>query len=366
MIYYYKRKIEWNVSLYSTTKICDEIRSGAFDSYNIRGMKIGMIPAFEFASATSIFDECQIRYTEIIDIAKKLSSETWSFEVACNFEWKKRNLTVQHFAHYTVSIFFMGNAVDYISVYTADDLLKKVLLLEIKFSQFNNSTQYEFHADRMPYSVVFHNSAAATFAHEVLGHILEADNYYRYGYDSAIDLIRPLQIQIIDNPLIPQSPGFYIEDDMGIAAQRALIVENGMINTLIGCKKSDGLITNSLRRENYDNSCFPRMSNLIVGAPNVHTKNELSQYIQIDKLSKCFIYHNKKVVEFNVEFSFFHNNCIDIPLKPFRLKYGVSDLLSKVSLIDGGDMELRPIQCAKHNQVISCGASSPDWMVNHE
>ena len=260
----------------------------------------------------------------------------------------------------------MGNAVDYISVYTADDLLKKVLLLEIKFSQFNNSTQYEFHADRMPYSVVFHNSAAATFAHEVLGHILEADNYYRYGYDSAIDLIRPLQIQIIDNPLIPQSPGFYIEDDMGIAAQRALIVENGMINTLIGCKKSDGLITNSLRRENYDNSCFPRMSNLIVGAPNVHTKNELSQYIQIDKLSKCFIYHNKKVVEFNVEFSFFHNNCIDIPLKPFRLKYGVSDLLSKVSLIDGGDMELRPIQCAKHNQVISCGASSPDWMVNHE
>ena len=218
----------------------------------------------------------------------------------------------------------------------------------------------------MRFPVIFHNSAASVFAHEVLGHILEVDNYFRYDYANIVELFRNLQIGVIDDPLIPGSPGFYEEDDMGITAHRTIVYENGSINTLIGCSSSEAVITNSLRREDYDKPCYPRMSNLFVEASTVAHKSDVSQFVQIDKLSKCFIYHTKKVVEFNVDFSVLHRRDIDIPLMPFKLEYNIADLLSRLCVISGGDMELRPIQCAKHNQIISCGASSPDWMIKNE
>lgn len=364
MIDYYKRQNEWKVSYCNTEKIYDDVRAGSFEEYTLQGMKIEPLTDDSLFSALSTYHECQIQCKKIRSIAENMASRVWSFEITCYFEWRRTRFTVYFYTHYSVSILFMGNPVDFINVHTADDLLEKMVILQTRFRQFERATACKVHSSLMSFPVVFHNSAAAAFAHEVLGHLFEADNFYRFGYDSIADMIRVLRLRVIDDPLIPESPGFYMEDDMGIGAQRTIIADNGLIYSLIGCKKKGESISNALRRENYNKPCFPRMSNLIVESPKALEKRKTGSYIQIEKLGKCFLYHDKRIVEFNVEFSFFHNEKLDIPMKPFKLNYDVDPLLSNICVVDGGDMELRPIQCAKHNQVICCGASSPDWMIN--
>lgn len=350
----------------SANKIYDEVRSGSFERYNTKGMRIESMPLDGLNTVSDLFDKSQIVLLEILNTARKLSSETYSYEVGCFFEWKSKGLTDLCSTQYYVSIFLGEKSIDFISVQSAEDLENKVIRIKNNYFQFMNIFKREYCANSMRVPVVFHNSAASVLAHEVLGHILEADNFFRYGYADFSSLLQNLQINIIDNPLIPNSPGFYQEDDMGIPAYRTTIYENGSINTLIGCNTSEAIITNSLRREDYDKPCYPRMSNLLVIPTVVPNKRNIAQFIQVDKLSKCFIYHPKKVVEFNVEFSVLHSGVEDIQLMPFKLEYNIVELLSKLYAISGGDMELRPIQCAKHNQVISCGASSPDWMIINE
>lgn len=365
-IFFYKRKIEWKVSLYSSIKTYDNINAGVFDEYNTKGMKIELLSSREFNTAAILFSKFQNRYLEIVDVARKLSSEIWSFNIECLFEWKRKGINSQCFAHYYVQVFFVERSVDFISVQSAEDLKQKIIRIKRIYFPFKNIFRQEYFADNMRFSVIFHNSAASVFAHEVLGHVLEVDNYFRYDYASIVELFRNLQVDIIDDPLIPGAPGFYEEDDMGIMARRTVVYENGDINALIGSNSSEAVIANSLRRENYDKPCYPRMSNLLIKASSVAHKRDVYQFIRIDKLSKCFIYHTKKVVEFNVDFAVLHTKNIDIPLMPFKLEYDIVDLLSRLCVISGGDMELRPIQCAKHNQVISCGALSPDWMIINE
>lgn len=364
MIQFYKRKIEWEISLGSATKIHDEIHSGSFECYNIQGMNIKPISTVELSAAILCFEKCCSSYSEVFEFAKSIANDIWSFTVVCDFEYKKCNTKVQHALHYGISICFMGNAVDFICVNSVEDFETKFKVIE-EYRRFEKLPRCVYSSNLATFPLIFHNSAAATLAHEVFGHIFEVDNFHRYNYSNILNLLQTLRINICDDPLIVGSPGFYTVDDMGIKAKQTIVLRNGILNGLIGCQDSGYMVNNALRRENYDQPCYPRMSNLLVTSTSSKKHPKPSQYVQIDKLSKCFIYHNEKTVELNVDFSFLHDKNADIPLKPFKLKFGVSDLLEKLTIIDGGDMTLRPIQCAKHNQVINCGISTPDWMISY-
>lgn len=365
MIYFYKRKVEWKISLNSNLKIHDEINSGSFDNYCIQGMHIKPIPKDELSTAILCFEEHQNLYSEIVEFAKILASNIWSFTIGCDFDYKKHSTIVQHSIQFNALICFTGNAVDYICIHSAKDLAEKFSFLKKIYSPFLNLPFYDYHPNQLRFPLLFHNSAASALAHEIFGHILEVDNFHRYNYFQIINLIQSFHINICDNPLIVNSPGFYVEDDMGIRARQTTIMKDGILNALIGCQNTGFVVTNALRRENYDQRCFPRMSNLLITPTSSTNLSKPSRYVQIDKLSKCFIYHTKKIVELNVIFSFLHEGITNTPIKPFKLIYDISDLLKKLSVADGGDMVLRPIQCSKHNQVINCGASSPDWMITY-
>jgi len=362
---FYKRKIEWKVSEDSANKVFDEVKSGSFERYNTKGMRLEAMTQDGLDIVLPFFDKAQVVLLKIVNTALALSSETYSYEIICLFRWRRKDLTDLCSTQYYISIFQGENSIDFFSVQSAEDLEQKVIRIKNNYLHFINVNKREYCANSMRVPIVFHNSAACVLAHEVLGHILEADNYYGYGYAEFSSILQNLQIDIIDDPLISNSPGFYQEDDMGTPAYRTVVFEGGRINTLIGCNTSKSIITNSLRREDYDKPCYPRMSNLLIIPQVVPVTNRNTHFIEVDKLSKCFIYHSKKVVEFNVEYSVLHSNVEDIRLTPFRLKFNVVDLLAKLCAVSGGDMELRPIQCSKHNQVISCGVSSPDWIINY-
>lgn len=60
--FFYKRKIEWKVSLCSFVKTYDVIKAGAFEGYNTKGMKIESLSPSEFDTVSVLFSKFQNRY----------------------------------------------------------------------------------------------------------------------------------------------------------------------------------------------------------------------------------------------------------------------------------------------------------------
>ncbi|MFA6091937.1 MAG: TldD/PmbA family protein [Elusimicrobiota bacterium] len=125
-------------------------------------------------------------------------------------------------------------------------------------------------AGEMP--VVLAAAAGGTFIHEAIGHSLEADHiqegtspHYagRRGQRVAAE-----NVNIIDDPTLPDARGSYPFDDEGVPSAPTPLVENGILkdylyDRLTGLK--EGRSSNGHgRRESFRHRPIPRMSNLYV------------------------------------------------------------------------------------------------------
>jgi len=120
-------------------------------------------------------------------------------------------------------------------------------------------------------AVVLSSEAGGTMIHEAIGHGLEAD-LAQQGlsvYSSKVgETVASSIINVADDPTLPQQRGSYPFDDEGVASQRTILVEGGVLKGYLYDRLTaleDGVeSTGNGRRESYQDKPIPRMSNTMV------------------------------------------------------------------------------------------------------
>lgn len=122
---------------------------------------------------------------------------------------------------------------------------------------------------RMP--VVISSEAGGTMIHEAVGHGLEAD-LVQQGLSVYTDKIgkriaSPL-VTIVDDSTLPDKRGSFMFDDEGVASQKTVLVEKGILKGYLYDKltsmKQGIPSTGNGRRESYKHRPIPRMSNTFI------------------------------------------------------------------------------------------------------
>ena len=120
-------------------------------------------------------------------------------------------------------------------------------------------------------TVVLASEAGGTMIHEAVGHGLEADlameglSCYK-GMTG--EKIASHLINVADDATVPNMRGTYAYDDDGVASQRTLLIENGILKNYIFDKfhalKYGKESTGNGRRESFRFKPIPRMSNTMI------------------------------------------------------------------------------------------------------
>lgn len=210
--------------------------------------------------------------------------------------------------------------------------------------------------------LVFTQQAASIFSHEIFGHMFEIDNFYYYKYERYLLNLEKFKVDIIDNPLMENTNGYYKYDDASIQAKKTIIFKDGYYTgNLIGGVYGSNIVNSSLRRENLLNKLLPRMSNLII-----KSKNEISYpytYIEIIKLGKCYVDHNSGQIIFDINSAFLVQNSEYIAvIEPFKIILKFDFIFEHIQSSNIIKNHFTPIQCRKHNQIINCSSMSNDWL----
>ncbi len=125
------------------------------------------------------------------------------------------------------------------------------------------------------YDVVFSPEMAGIFVHESIGHPFELDRIFgREGAEAGESYVRPqdLRVQvgselvnIVDDPTIPGTYGFYLVDEEGVQARPKWLVRGGRANEFITNRQYAAVIgvhSNAAARASaFDREPIPRMSN---------------------------------------------------------------------------------------------------------
>lgn len=125
-------------------------------------------------------------------------------------------------------------------------------------------------AGEMP--VIIAAEAGGTLIHEAIGHPLEADAVQKDVspvYKNAVGkVVGNEKVNVLEDPTMPGQRGFYAFDDEGVPAQRAVLVDHGVLKTYIYDRQTamkDGLPSNGHgRRESFRHRPIPRMANTFV------------------------------------------------------------------------------------------------------
>lgn len=120
-------------------------------------------------------------------------------------------------------------------------------------------------------TVVLSSEAGGTMIHEAIGHGLEADlaqaGLSVYSGRIGKEIASPL-VTVVDDATLANKRGSYSFDDEGVAAQRTILVEQGVLKGYLYDRltaiKDNSLSTGNGRRESYQCRPLPRMSNTLI------------------------------------------------------------------------------------------------------
>lgn len=137
--------------------------------------------------------------------------------------------------------------------------------------------------------------------HESVGHPLEADRIF--GREAAQagesfvhkDMVGAKygseHINIVDDPKLKNSPGFYLFDDEGVKARRKSLIRNGIIDEFLHNRETAAVMgiksNGSARAEDYDKEPIVRMGNTFL-LPGKYSWHELIEDIKLGVYMKSF------------------------------------------------------------------------------
>jgi TldD protein len=141
---------------------------------------------------------------------------------------------------------------------------------------------------------ILEGKAAAVFFHEIFGHRVEGhrqkDDTQGQTFAKKIgEPVMPAFISVFDDPTIRKLGaqdlnGFYSFDDEGVAAQRAILVENGVMKGfLLGRTPTRGFTrSNGHGRRQEGRRVVPRQANLVVQPSTVVSKQALVERLRAE------------------------------------------------------------------------------------
>jgi TldD protein len=152
-------------------------------------------------------------------------------------------------------------------------------------------------------------------AHESCGHPMEADRIlgremsqagrsfiFKGGPFWIGTRIGSDVVNVVDDPTLENSYGFYVYDDEGVKARRRILYKNGVINEFLHNRESAarlGTTSNASSRSiNYDREAIVRMANTFV-LPGELTEEELIEDVKYGVYMKSFTEWNIDDKRFN-------------------------------------------------------------------
>lgn len=143
------------------------------------------------------------------------------------------------------------------------------------------------------YDIVTGSEVTGIMAHESIGHPFEADRILGReaaqageSYLKSSDIGRKIgdnEVNVSDDPTIPNSYGFYLYDEEGIPAKKRRLVVNGIVNELLhnrGTAREFGTKSNgSSRASAFDREPIVRMANTFV-EPGSYSFEELIREVK--------------------------------------------------------------------------------------
>ncbi|BFH73740.1 TldD/PmbA family protein [Sulfurisphaera javensis] len=153
--------------------------------------------------------------------------------------------------------------------------------------------------------VIMSNLLSGIMAHESVGHPFEADRIL--GRESAQaglsylvgrkigEKIGSDVVNLVDDPTLENSAGFYLIDDEGIKAREKFLIKNGVINELLqdrfSAYKFGTLSNGSARASRFDREPLVRMSNTFF-LPGNYTFDELLEDVKDGVYLKSYMEWN--------------------------------------------------------------------------
>ena len=212
--------------------------------------------------------------------------------------------------------------------------------------------------------------------HEAIGHGLEGDfNRKRSSAFSGRlgERVAAPGVTVIDDGTMPQRRGSLTVDDEGNAAQRTVLIEDGVLRGYM----QDGLnarlmkmpVTGNGRRESYAHLTLPRMTNTYMLA-GPHDPQEIIRSVPRGVYATNFgggqvDITNGKFVFSASEAYMIENGRITYPLKGATLIGNGPDALTRVRMI-GNDLKLDTGvgTCGKEGQSVPVGVGQPTLLID--
>jgi len=163
--------------------------------------------------------------------------------------------------------------------------------------------------------VVVAPQVTGIIVHESTGHPYEADRIMGREAAQAGESFVTKQmlgtrigsnaVNVVDDPTVPNSFGFYLYDDEGVKARRKLLIKNGIINEFLHNRetaKSFGMKSNAgARAVTFDREPIVRMSNTFM-LPGNFTEEELIEGVKNGVYIKNFMEWNIDDKRFNQKY----------------------------------------------------------------
>lgn len=227
-------------------------------------------------------------------------------------------------------------------------------------------------AGTMP--VVISAEAGGTMVHEAIGHGLEADlaqsGMSVYAGKVGTVVASPL-VTVIDDATIPHARGSYSFDDEGVAGQRTVLVENGVLKGYLydrlsamkdGCRS-----TGNGRRESYHAKPIVRMTNTLIAPGDTSPESiirEAERGLLVKKMGGGQV--NTVTGDFVFEVSegyLIENGVVGEPVRGATLTGNGPEVLKKVTKI-GSDLGFGIGTCGKDGQGAPVSDAQPTLLIS--
>ena len=201
-------------------------------------------------------------------------------------------------------------------------------------------------------------------SHESCGHPSEADRILgREAYLAGESFIKPDMIgqrigsdvvNVVDDPTVPNSFGYYKYDDEGVPARRRYLYKNGIINEFLQNRETAAITgthsNGAARASGWDREPIVRMSTTFV-EPGDHGKDELFEDVKYGIYMKSFTEWNIDDVRFNQKYTgreayLIENGEIKGPIRRPVIELTTKTFWSSVDAV-GKDLEFVGATCGK-------------------
>jgi TldD protein len=229
-------------------------------------------------------------------------------------------------------------------------------------------------AGEMP--VVLGAGSSGILLHEAIGHGMEAD-FNRKGIsifsDKIGEQVAPKGVTIIDDGTIPHARGSINVDDEGVASERTVLVEDGIMRSYlhdrISAKHYGVAPTGSGRRQSFRQPPLPRMRSTYMESGE-HHPDEIIRSVK--RGLYCDTFSNGQVQIGAGDFSFFvrsgwliEDGKLTQPVKDVNLIGNGPDVLKTIDMV-GNDMKIDEggWTCGKDGQSVPVSQGMPTVKVH--